>query len=116
MKRRNLVWLLMGSMLSSAVWAESNLNLTQGVTAVSREVYDLHMLILYICTAIGIVVFGAMFWSMFFHRKSKGVKPADFHESNQSRNSLDCYSNCHSSSHGYSSHENTDQDGRQFKV
>jgi cytochrome c oxidase subunit 2 len=57
------------------------LNLTEGATAVSKEVYDLHMLVLYICTAIGIVVFGAMFWSIAFHRKSKGVKPADFHES-----------------------------------
>jgi cytochrome c oxidase subunit 2 len=57
------------------------LNLTKGVTDVSRDVYDLHMLVLYICTAIGVVVFGAMFWSMFFHRKSKGAKPATFHES-----------------------------------
>ena len=43
--------------------------------------YGLHMLSLYICTGIGIVVFGAMFWSMIFHRKSKGAKAADFHES-----------------------------------
>ena len=33
------------------------------------------------CTAVGFVFFGAMFWSMFFPRKSKGVKPASFHES-----------------------------------
>tara|TARA_R110002167_G_C12701790_1_gene653626 strand:- start:2219 stop:3715 length:1497 start_codon:yes stop_codon:yes gene_type:complete len=58
-----------------------SLNLTKGVTEVSRDVYDLHMLVLYICTAIGVVVFGAMFWSMVFHRKSKGAKPATFHES-----------------------------------
>ncbi|WP_085284145.1 cytochrome c oxidase subunit II [Colwellia chukchiensis] len=58
-----------------------SLNLTKGVTEVSRDVYDLHMLVLYICTVIGVVVFGAMFWSMVFHRKSKGVKPATFHES-----------------------------------
>ncbi|WP_231731462.1 cytochrome c oxidase subunit II [Colwellia sp. TT2012] len=57
------------------------LNLTKGVTAVSRDVYDLHMLVLWICTAIGLIVFGAMFWSMAFHRKSKGAKAADFHES-----------------------------------
>ena len=81
MKRRNLGWLLMGTTLSFSAWAEMQLNLTEGVTAISKEVYDLHMLVLYICTVIGIVVFGAMFWSMVFHRKSKGVKPADFHES-----------------------------------
>ncbi|WP_448547303.1 cytochrome c oxidase subunit II [Thalassotalea fusca] len=57
------------------------LNLTQGVTEISREVYGLHMFVLYICTVIGIVVFGAMIWSMIFHRKSKGVTPATFHES-----------------------------------
>ncbi|WP_404842616.1 cytochrome c oxidase subunit II [Colwellia sp. BRX10-3] len=81
MKRRNLGLLLLGGLLSSSVWADMPLNLTKGVTDVSRDVYDLHMLVLYICTAIGVVVFGAMFWSMVFHRKSKGFKPATFHES-----------------------------------
>jgi len=80
-KRRNLSWLALGSLFTSSVWADMQLNLTQGVTETSREVYDLHMLVMYICTVIGIVVFGAMFWSMAFHRKSKGVKPATFHES-----------------------------------
>jgi len=74
-------WLFIGAIFSSSAWADKQLNLTEGVTAVSREVYDLHMLSLYICTAIGVVVFGAMFWSMVFHRKSKGAKAADFHES-----------------------------------
>ena len=81
MKRRNLGWLSLGSILSSSAWADMQLNLTKGVTEVSRDVYDLHMLSMYICIAIGVVVFGAMFWSMVFHRKSKGVKAADFHES-----------------------------------
>jgi len=80
-KRRNLGWLLLGSVLSSSAWADMQLNLTKGVTEVSRDVYDLHMLAMYICVVIGIVVFGAMFWSMVFHRKSKGAKAADFHES-----------------------------------
>ena len=81
MKRRNLGWLSLGSILSSSAWADMELNLTKGVTEVSRDVYDLHMLAMYICIAIGVVVFGAMFWSMAFHRKSKGAKAADFHES-----------------------------------
>ncbi len=59
----------------------SQWNLTQGVTDISKEVYDLHMLMFWICTVIGIVVFAAMIWSMVFHRKSRGVKPANFHES-----------------------------------
>ncbi|WP_295802740.1 cytochrome c oxidase subunit II [uncultured Microbulbifer sp.] len=56
-------------------------NMTQGVTEVSRTTYDLHMLIFWICVAIGIVVFGVMFYSMWRHRKSKGYKAAQFHES-----------------------------------
>jgi len=80
-KGRNLGWLLLGNLFSSAAWAESKYNLTQGVTDVSHEVYDLHMLVLYICTVIGVIVFGAIFWSMFFHRKSKGHVAATFHES-----------------------------------
>jgi len=51
------------------------------VTALSREIYDLHMLIFWICVAIGVVVFGAMAISMVLHRKSRGYEPATFHES-----------------------------------
>ena len=49
------------------------LNLPVGVTEVSKQVYDLHMLIFWICVAIGVVVFGAMFYSMYHHRKSRGA-------------------------------------------
>jgi len=61
--------------------ADYALNLRQGVTPISHEVYDLHMLILWICTAIAVVVFSTMFISIFSHRKSKGFQPAQFHES-----------------------------------
>ena len=57
------------------------LNMTPGVTEISRSIYDLHMLIFYICVAIGVVVFGAIFWSLIHHRKSSGQAPAQFHES-----------------------------------
>ncbi len=56
-------------------------NMTEGVTQISKEVFDLHMLIFYICCVIGIIVFGAMIVSLIRDRKSKGVPPADFHES-----------------------------------
>ncbi len=57
------------------------LNLTKGVTDISNQVYDLHMTIFIICVVIGVLVFGVMLWSTIFHRKSRGVKPATFHES-----------------------------------
>ena len=49
------------------------LNMTQGVTAMSREIYGLHMLIFWVCVIIGAVVFGAMFWSLIKYRKSQGA-------------------------------------------
>jgi cytochrome c oxidase subunit 2 len=51
------------------------------VTETSQAVYDLHMLIFWVCVAIGVVVFGVIFWSLIHHRKSAGHQPADFHES-----------------------------------
>ncbi|WP_305813202.1 cytochrome c oxidase subunit II [Photobacterium leiognathi] len=79
---RSLIAGSAGVFFSLPVMAETmQLNMTPGVTAVSLDVYGLHMTILYICIAIGVVVFGAMFWAIFHHRKSKGAKPASFHES-----------------------------------
>lgn len=67
--------------VESAFAAEMPLNMTRGVTEISQQVHDLHMTIFYICCGIGLVVFGAMFWSIIHHRKAKGVQPAQFHES-----------------------------------
>ena len=66
---------------SGGASADYGLNLPRGVTSISKEAYDLHMLIMWICVAIGVVVFGAIFISILKHRKSKGAKPATFHES-----------------------------------
>jgi len=60
--------------------AEWGVNLPYGVTPVSQAIYDIHMLIFWICVAIGVGVFLAMFWSIIAYRKSKGAKPANFHE------------------------------------
>jgi len=70
--------LLLWSTVVSADWA---LNLREGVTQISHEVYDLHMIILWVVTIIGIIVFGIMAWSIVHHRKSKGAVLAQFHHS-----------------------------------
>lgn len=68
--------------LSNKAFAEwDELNMTQGATAISREVYDLHMLIFWICVAIGVLVFGVMFYSMYAYTKKKNPVAATFHES-----------------------------------
>lgn len=79
---RSLIAGIASVLFSMPLMADTmQLNMTPGVTAVSQNVYGLHMTILYICIAIGVVVFGVMFWAIFHHRKSKGAKPASFHES-----------------------------------
>ncbi|GAC05196.1 cytochrome c oxidase subunit II [Paraglaciecola chathamensis] len=79
---------MLGVFQSGTAFAESvsdldqyQLNMRRGVTDISAEVYDLHMLMFIICVVIAVGVFGAMFYSILFHRKSRGAKPANFHES-----------------------------------
>lgn len=77
--------LLLLGFIGNSAWAEPaqrwGVNMTPGVTDVSRQIFDLHMLIFWICVAIGIAVFGVLFWSLIFHRKSLDFKPSTFHES-----------------------------------
>ncbi len=78
---------MLSALMTTSVFAETKdnieqyqLNMTKGVTDISAGVYDMHMLMFVICVVIGAGVFIAMFISMYFHRKSRGVKPANFHE------------------------------------
>ncbi|HET9032082.1 MAG TPA: cytochrome c oxidase subunit II [Dokdonella sp.] len=72
---------LLASTAASANPVPWQLNMAKGVTETSRDVYDIHMVVLWICVAIGIVVFGAMFVAMFRFRKSKGAVPATWSHS-----------------------------------
>lgn len=56
------------------------LNMPRGVTTVSHQVYELHMLMFWICVVIGVGVFGYMLWAMVLHRKAAGHEPAQFHD------------------------------------
>ena len=56
-------------------------NLQTPVTGIASDLYFLHNFLLWICLAIFVAVFAVMFYSIYAHRKSKGHKPADFHES-----------------------------------
>ena len=72
--------LLLWSIFSpaNAAWT---VNMAPGATEISHAVFDLHMTIFWICVVIGVVVFGAMLWSMMVHRRSTGQVAAKFHES-----------------------------------
>ena len=71
------LFLIAFSASASANW---EVNMTPGVTEVSRSVFNLHMTIFWISVVIGTMVFAVMFWSMFMHRRSRGAVPAKFHE------------------------------------
>jgi cytochrome c oxidase subunit 2 len=72
---------LAATLLASAgALAKYDVDILPPVTPISREIYDLHWGILWVCVVIFIVVFGAMFWSIFKHRRSMGAKAAQFHE------------------------------------
>ena len=67
--------------------AQNQINMPTGVsdagvviTELGAEIYGLHMLIFWISVVIGVGVFGIMLYSIYAHRKSRGVKPSQFHE------------------------------------
>jgi cytochrome c oxidase subunit 2 len=80
MIRKSLLSLL-GLFCVSAAKADWALNMPQGITELSAETYDLHMMVFWWCAAIGIGVFGVMIVSLVRHRKSRGVQPATFSHS-----------------------------------
>ena len=59
------------------------LNMTRGITDISNEVFELHMLIFWICVAIGVLVFGVMFYSMYAHTRKKNPVPATFDDNHK---------------------------------
>lgn len=80
MLRIIIQWTLGFFLFSNDALARSKYNMPPGVTEMSHEIYHLHMLIFWVCVAIAVVVFGVMLYALIFHRKSRGVVPADFHE------------------------------------
>ena len=80
---KNLATLFLAVLSSKSFAAWDDINMTKGVTAISQEVFSLHMLIFWICVVIGIVVFGVMFYSMFAFTKKKNPNPSTFHENSK---------------------------------
>ncbi len=78
---RNISTGLLGLAWATAANADWQLNMPRGVTELSAETYELHMMAFWVCTAIGLLVFGAMIISLLLHRKSKGVAAAQFRHS-----------------------------------
>ena len=82
MKRTNelIVGLAMVAVITVITWGLFAVgdNMTAGVTPFSRDVYQLHMIVLVTVSVIGVLVFAAMFTSIYLHRKSRGAEAAKF--------------------------------------
>jgi len=55
-----------------AAWT---LNMTPGISAISRNIYSLHMMVFWVCVVLAVAVFGAMIYSLVRFRKSQGAVP-----------------------------------------
>ena len=75
------LWLfLVGICCTAGAYATPGVNMPYGVTPVSHQIYNLHMTAFWICTGIGLLTFGALFYSLYAYRHAKGAQAAHFHE------------------------------------
>ncbi|KTD36588.1 cytochrome c oxidase subunit II [Legionella nautarum] len=82
-KLSKVIAALIGLIAGQPAMAEADkwqLNMYKGVTPLSHDMYNLHMIAIVICAMIGVLVFGVMIYSLIHHRKSKGYTPATFHD------------------------------------
>jgi cytochrome c oxidase subunit 2 len=69
---------LLALSIAGPAWSDFEVNMPVGVTTTSREVYELHMLILWVCVVIGVGVYAAMITAIVKFRRSKHPEPAKF--------------------------------------
>jgi cytochrome c oxidase subunit 2 len=65
---------------STSALADYAVDILEPASPMAQDAYNLHWGIMWVCVAIFFIVFGAMFWSVFKHRRSAGAKAAQFHE------------------------------------
>lgn len=72
--------LLLAAVLPSLARASYGYDMLPPASPIAAQIYDLHWAIMWVCIVIFVIVFGAMFYSIFKHRKSAGAQAAHFHE------------------------------------
>jgi cytochrome c oxidase subunit II len=68
------------ALASTGALADYAVDILEPASPMALDAYNLHWGIMWVCVAIFFIVFGAMFWSVFKHRRSVGAKAAQFHE------------------------------------
>jgi cytochrome c oxidase subunit 2 len=66
----------LAALLAGPAFAAWELNMPVGVTELSRDIHQLHMLIFWVCVVIAVLVFSAMIYSIVKFRRSRGAVPA----------------------------------------
>lgn len=62
--------------------AEYGINFPEPAAGVARDIYDIHMLTMSIATTLLVIVFAIVFYSLYFHRQSRGYQAdQNFHNS-----------------------------------
>ena len=72
--------LSMAALASTSALADYAVDILAPASPMAQDAYNLHWGIMWVCVVIFFIVFGAMFWSVFKHRRSQGAKAAQFHE------------------------------------
>ena len=70
-----LTSLATAALAAPAAQAAWTLNMTPGISAISRNIYSLHMMVFWVCVVLAVIVFGVMIYSLFVFRKSQGAIP-----------------------------------------
>lgn len=73
-------WALILSASPAAAEAAATWGMQEPASELAARQRDLHEFVMWIIVAIGVVVFGAMLYSIFYHRKKAGREAAQFHE------------------------------------
>jgi cytochrome c oxidase subunit 2 len=71
---------ILAAMSATAAFADYHVDIIPPASPTAQDAYALHWGVMYVCIAIFFIVFGAMFWSVFKHRRSQGAVAAQFHE------------------------------------
>src|SRR4051812_15407535 len=71
---------VLATLSASAALADYHVDILPPGSPTAQEAYQLHWGVMYVCIPIFFIVFGAMFWSIFKHRRSVGAQAAQFHE------------------------------------
>ncbi len=77
-EKRKLQRLWMSMLIWSCARLHAAINMPEGVTPISRDIYQLHMMIFYICAIAGVLTFSVIIYTLLKHRKSRGVVAAKF--------------------------------------